>query len=564
MNILQTDGKLGKKCRVGGALLALLASVCVHATDSRPNVLLIMADDLGYSDIGAFGGEIDTPHLDALIQRGRHLAAMYVAPACSPTRAMLLSGMDHHLAGVGNMAEFMALGFFPEHMGVAGYEGALNHHVASLPELLRDSGYRTLMAGKWHLGLADGRRPQQRGFEHSWALMDGGSAHFKQSGPMRHSTWDPTPTYRENDRVIELPDDFYSSRTYTGKLIDYLEQTRDEGKPFFAYLAYTAPHWPIQAPDDLLAKYRGRYDQGYDAIAAARLARIKALGLTAADTPLVPMPDGVKPWARLNASERAHSARTMEVYAAAVEAMDRQIGRLVEYLDSSGQLDNTLIVFLSDNGPDGARMDARPGMSEWMQENFDMSLDNMGRANSYVFQGPAWGQVSALPFRYFKAHAYEGGIRSAAFVVLPGRIAAGRGNVQVTVMDIMPTILDLAGIKHPGISYQGRNILPMRGMSMLPWLEGRASSVHAADIPLGFELMGRASLRKGDWKIVHQSGEGTGTWALYYLRDDPSELHDLSVSHSDKLDELLIEWMQHAQHNNVIFSGRVTMTPRNN
>jgi len=529
----------------------LLFCTCVHAADSRPNVLLIVADDLGYSDIGALGGEIDTPHLDKLIRQGQHLASMYVAPTCSPTRAMLMSGTDHHLSGVGNMAEFMALGFFPEHVGVAGYEGWLNHHVAPLPELLQSAGYRTLMAGKWHLGLNDGLRPQQRGFDYSWALMDGGSAHFKQSGPMEHSTWDPVPTYRENDRLIELPDDFYSTRTYTDKLIEYLEMTRHGGKPFFAYLAYTSPHWPIQAPDDLIAKYRGRYDKGYDAIAAARLERMKALGLVAANTPLVPMPEGVKPWSELNHQERAHSARTMEVYAAMVEAMDRQIGRLLEYLESSGQRDDTLIIFLSDNGPDGNPLDERPGMKQWMQDNFDLSLENMGRANSYVFQGRAWGQVSAIPFRYFKAHAHEGGIRSAALVAYPKQIAAGRNDAVVSAMDIMPTILELAGLKHPGISYQGRNVLPMRGMSMLPMLEGRASVPHAHDTPLGVDLMGRTALRKGDWKIVYWNGK----WELYHLSHDPGELNDLADTHRDKLDEMLIEYMQYAQHNNVIFVG---------
>jgi len=556
MNMDHVYGRLRKGLCLG--FLLLLASAGVHAGDSRPNVLLIVADDLGYSDIGALGGEIDTPHLDSLIRQGQHLASMYVAAACSPTRAMLMSGVDHHLAGLGNMAELMNQGFSPEHVGVSGYEGWLNHHVAPLPELMQGAGYRTLMAGKWHLGLSDGLRPQQRGFEYSWALLDGGSAHFKQSGPMEHSTWDPVPTYREHDLLVKLPDDFYSTRTYTDKLIEYLEQTRNSDKPFFAYLAYTAPHWPIQAPDDLLAKYRGRYDQGYDAIAAARLQRMKALGLVAADTPLVPMPEGVKPWAELGAAERAHSARTMEVYAAMVEAMDRQIGRLLEYLDESGQRDHTLIVFLSDNGPDGNPLDARPGMKQWMQENFDLSLENMGRANSYVFQGPAWGQVSALPFRYFKAHAHEGGIRSAAFVVFPERIAAGRSDAVVTAMDVMPTILEAAGIKHPGITYQGRNILPMRGMSLLPWLEGRAGAVHAPDTALGFELLGRTSLRKGDWKIVHWNGK----WELYHLGNDPGELHDLSTSHSDKLDELLIEWMAYAQHNHVIFTARDAINAR--
>jgi len=532
----------------------LLASAALCAADPRPNVLLIVVDDLGYSDIGAFGGEIETPNLDALVRRGRHLASMYVGPTCSPTRAMLMSGMDHHLAGVGAMAEMLRSGLVPELVGKAGYEGYLNQHVAALPELMQAAGYRTLMAGKWHLGNADGLRPQQRGFDHSWALMAGGSAHFKQSTPLEIAPWDPPTEYWEDDHQVNLPEGFYSSRSYTDQLMAYLEKTSNEDAPFFAYAAYTAPHWPIQAPDELIAKYRGRYDDGYDIIAAARLAKLKQLGLVASDTLLVPMPDGVKPWAELSASERIVSARTMEAYAGMVDALDHEIGRLVKYLEDSGQLDNTLIVFLSDNGPEGN--DRFPGMAEWMQAHFDLSLDNIGRPNSFVFQGPAWAQVSALPFRYFKAHVYEGGIRAASFAVFPERIASGRSDHPVTAMDIMPTILDLADIQHPGISYQGRNILPMKGMSMLPWLEGRVDVTRAADIPLGFELMGRTALRKGEWKIVYNPKGGETAWELYHLYNDPGELHDLSASHSDKLDELLAEWMRYVQHNNVILSDR--------
>jgi len=546
-------------------LVLMLASPPAWPNTAKPNVLLIVVDDLGYSDIGAFGGEIETPHLDALIAQGHHLASMYVAPTCSPTRAMLMSGMDHHLSGVGNMAEILQRGSAPEQMGRAGYEGHLNQHVAALPELMQSAGYRTLMAGKWHLGLADGLRPQQRGFDHSWALLDGGAAHFKQTAPSKIIGGAPPPSYREDDRVLnlaDLPDDFYSTRTYTDKLISYLERTRHTGKPFFAYAAYTAPHWPIQAPDEFIAKYRGRYDTGYEAIAAARLARLKERGLIAADTPLVPMPEGVTPWDALGDLERAASARAMEAYAGMVDALDQQIGRLMKYLKDSAQLDNTLIIFLSDNGPEGGSVERYPDAIDWMHENFDLSLDNIGRRNSFVFVGPAWGQVSAIPHRYFKTHTHEGGIRSASFVVFPRRIATGRSAHPVTVMDVMPTILDAAGIQHPGISYQGRNILPMRGMSLLPWLEGRANAAHAADIPLGFELMGKTSLRKGDWKIVFNPDTDNTAWELYHLRSDPGELNDLADSHPGTLDELLIEWAQYVQHNNVILTGRGTAASR--
>jgi len=547
--------------------LVLGASACsdnLHPALPRPNVLLIVVDDLGYSDIGAFGGEIETPNLDALIGQGRQLTSMYVAPTCSPTRAMLMSGTDHHLAGLGNMAEMMTSTLTPEQMGAPGYEGYLNDHVVPLPELMQAAGYRTLMSGKWHLGGADGRRPQQRGFDRSWALMGGGASNFKQTTPMSISSSAPPPTYRDDDTVIELPDDFYSSRTFTEKMIEYLDQAKGDDAPFFAYLAYTAPHLPLQAPDEFLKKYRGRYDQGYEHIAAERLANMQQRGLIAPGTVLVPMPDGVKPWSSLSEDERAYSARTMEAYAAMVEALDHEIGRLIEYLKITRQLDNTLIVFLSDNGPEGNPWDLDEDNIDWIPEHFDLSLDNIGRPNSFAFQGPAWGQVSAVPFRNFKAFTHEGGIRSAAFVLMPGRIASGRGDGIVTVMDIMPTILEVAGIEHPGIVYHDHQVMPMKGMSMLPWLEGRAERVHNPDLPLGFELMGRNALRKGDWKIVYHHTAGKGAWALYNLGNDPGELHNLADDslHADTLDELLVEWMQYIQHNNVIVTGRDTTYPR--
>jgi arylsulfatase A-like enzyme len=322
----------------------------------RPNVLLILADDLGRSDIGAFGSEIDTPNLNALIAHGRLLDTMYVAPTCSPTRSMLMSGMDNHLAGVGNMAEMITPQLTPEEVDHPGYEGGLDQRVAALPEMMSDAGYWTVMAGKWHLGGNDSRRPSARGFDRSYALMDGGASHFKQRS--MHLTFNaPEPVYRENGQKIDLPDDFYSSRMYTDKLISYLSDKQRNGRPFFAYAAYTSVHLPLQAPDDVLRKYRGRYDVGYDVIGQQRMDKMKRLGLVPPDTRPAPMPPGVKPWNAFTGDEQARSARTMEAYAAMVDDLDRNVGRLVDYLKESGQYDNTLIVFLSDNGPEGNQWD---------------------------------------------------------------------------------------------------------------------------------------------------------------------------------------------------------------
>lgn len=545
---------------------SLVIAVCLapaaFATPAKPNVLLIVADDVGYSDLGAFGGEIDTPNLDELSRHSTQLETLYVAPTCSPTRSMLMSGTDNHLAGVGNMAEMITPHLTPEEIDKPGYEGYLNQRIAALPELMKDAGYHTLMVGKWHLGGGDGQRPQQRGFEQSYALMGGGAAHFKQTAPMQISSDAPEPVYRENDRKIELPVDFYSSRTYTDKLIEYVDESTRDKKPFFAYAAYTAAHLPSQAPDAYLQKYRGRYDQGYEVAAARRIDKLKSLGLVDAAATPAPMPKGVKPWSALNPEEKAYSARTMEAYAAMIDAFDHEVGRLITHLKEKGVYDNTLIVFLSDNGPEGNDWSKDVENDKWIPKHFDVSLNNIGRPDSFSYEGPAWGQVSAQPFRMFKAYTNEGGVRSASFIRLPFDNKRQRTDSLVTAMDIMPTVLDAAGITPPGAAYKGRSVEPMKGKSALPMLEGKSLAVHAPDYTLGIELMGRNAIRKGKWKIVYSYEGGKGAWALYDLATDRGELHDLSTRNPDKLTELLTEWSQYVQQNNVITTGRDTTYPR--
>ncbi|WP_205986692.1 arylsulfatase [Paraburkholderia sp. Ac-20340] len=528
---------------------------------TRPNVLLIVADDLGRSDLGAFGSEIPTPNLDALVAQGRLLDTLYVAPTCSPTRSMLLSGIDNHLAGVGNMAEMITPHLTPEEVNHPGYEGGLNHRVAALPEVMKDGGYWTVMAGKWHLGASDGMRPDQRGFMRSYALMNGGAAHFRQK-EMRITSDSPEPTYREDGKKIDLPEDFYSSRTYTDKLIEYLGDKSRDGRPFFAYAAYTAAHLPLQAPDDALRRFHGQYDVGYDVIAQRRIDKMKRLGLVPADTKPAPLPEGTKAWNALSDQEKARSARTMQAYAAMVSELDRNVGRLIDYLKASGQYDNTLIVFLSDNGPEGNEWDKDSGNAQWIAHDFNNTLDNIGRPDSFVFEGPAWGQVSAQPFRLFKAYTNEGGIRSPSFISYPGHIQPGKAEQMLTVKDFTPTILDFAGIRQPGIEFHGQTVLPMQGMSMKPWLTGERKRVHVADYVYGMELMGRKALRKGNWKLVYSYDNGKGHWQLYDLAHDRGELHDLSAKRPEVVEELLTEWSQYVQQNNVVETGRDTSYPR--
>ncbi|RTX39210.1 arylsulfatase, partial [Pseudomonas aeruginosa] len=298
----------------------------------RPNFLVIVADDLGFSDIGAFGGEIATPNLDALAIAGLRLTDFHTASTCSPTRSMLLTGTDHHIAGIGTMAEALT----PELEGKPGYEGHLNERVVALPELLREAGYQTLMAGKWHLGLKPEQTPHARGFERSFSLLPGAANHYGFEPPYDESTpriLKGTPAlYVEDERYLDtLPEGFYSSDAFGDKLLHYLKE-RDQSRPFFAYLPFSAPHWPLQAPQEIVEKYRGRYDAGPEALRQERLARLKELGLVEADVEAHPVLALSREWEALNDEERAKSARAMEVYAAMVERMDWNIGRVVDYL----------------------------------------------------------------------------------------------------------------------------------------------------------------------------------------------------------------------------------------
>ncbi len=551
-------------------------------THKKPNILLIVADDLGYSDLGVFGSEIQTPNLDKLAQQGRILRNFYAQPTCSPTRSELFSGTDHHLAGVGSMLEILA----PEQKGHPGYEGVLDHRVAPLSSLLKDAGYRTYLAGKWHLGSEAEYLPGARGFERSFALLPGGASHFKQA-VQRLNAAGKEPRYTENDQDIQLPDDFYSSKTYTDKLIEYIDSGLGSGKPFFAYAAYTAPHWPIQAPDSNLAKVGGRYDIGYDEIAARRFQKQKQLGLVPTNAPQPPLPAGIKPWQQLSAEERTRSAKVYEAYAAAIEALDDNIGRLLAHLSAKGELENTVIVFFSDNGAEGNDLGKQGGAAKaasgqayyeqfygWINSTFDNSLNNIGRKNSYVTINEAWGQTSALPNRLYKGNTTEGGMHTPAFVYYPKAIKAGTATSLVTVRDILPTLLDIAGTQHPGIVYQNKPILPLQGTSALPYLTGNTIAVHSKESAFGFELFGRSALRKGDWKIVRAyPPQGEGYWQLFNLAHDPGELHNLNPNNqletdnklanrglqkefARKLAELKLDWQTYVAQNNVIELGR--------
>lgn len=522
----------------------------------RPNVLLIVADDLGYSDLGVFGGEINTPNLDALGRDGILLTQFYSAPTCSPTRSMLLSGTDNHLAGLGQMYEELRA----NQVGYPGYEGYLNFRVASLAEIMRDAGYHTYMTGKWHLGLTAETSPHARGFERSFDLAQGGAGHL---GDLPLIGLNPS-IYREDGKPVGLPDDFYSSRFYARKLIEYLKGNDADGRPFFAYLAFTAPHWPLQAPRESVEKYAGRYDAGWDVLQGKRFENMKKLGLIEQDALPFARLASEPAWQALPDEEKKVAARKMEIFAAMVDDMDRYTGEVIDYLKSSGQFENTLIFFMSDNGAEGAHLNIGwEALENWAEQCCDNSLENLGNGDSYTWYGPNWTWASSGGYRMYKQFTTEGGIRVPAIVHFPQQLQKGAVIDEfVTVKDVLPTILELTGVEHPGSSFDGREILPVQGASMLSMLKGEREFTHGQDYVMGWELFGRRAIRRGDWKIVWEPAGipwepreldvPVDKWRLYNIREDPGELNDLSSDQPGKLEELVQEWEDYARENGVV------------
>lgn len=520
----------------------------------RPNILLVVVDDMGWSDIAPFGSEIRTPNITRLAAGGTQFTQFYVGPACSPTRSMMLSGVDNHLAGMGTNAE----GISDEQRGKPGYEGYLNDSVASFAETLSASGYETFMAGKWHLGEESEHWPDKRGFQRSFAMMLGGVSHFGDEAPMCNDYY---PIYAENGTRTHTPDDFYSSTFYADKIIDYLK-TRDTSKPFLGYLAFTAVHDPLHVPDAWLETNKGRYDAGPDAIRRGRLARQVKMGLFPEETKLWQIPNPPKghdqhvaPWEERTKEERAYSGRVMEVYASMVELMDQEVGRVTAYLKQTGQYDNTYIIFFSDNGANGMTMAAYPNTGEkWVARNSDNRLANVGRKGSRNAIGFEWALACNSPLRLVKGTIAEGGIRSPLIVTGPGVPAGKRSDAVLHVMDIAPTLLGIAGTTHPQ-TRNGKEILAMQGKSMLPcWADEKSSSRSVTDT-LAWELIGWKAARMGDWKATWLSPPyGQSEWQLFDLATDPGETADLALENQDMLQKLIRVYEEYAQRTGVVES----------
>ena len=515
----------------------------------RPNILLIVADDLGYSDVGAFGSEIATPNIDALAVEGMMLTQFHVSPNCGPTRGAMMAGVDPHRAGMGGNHEVAAA----NQKGQPGYEGYLRNDVVTIAELLGDAGYHTYMTGKWHLGK-DHNNPASRGFEKSFALLNGAASHWADQGAIIPGA---TTRYINDGEIVDvLPDDFYSSNWYTEQLISYIDSNGDDDAPFFAYLSFTAPHNPLHVPKEYIDKYRGRFDMGWDELAVERLEGLKALGLAGNIQDPQPRPDWVMAWDELSQQQRASRARDMEIYAGMIDYMDESIGRILDHLRKSGQYDNTLIVFISDNGPSKTSIEdylALGGANGEFFNNFDNSLGNKGLPGSSTDIGPGWAYAAATPLRLFKGYVAQGGIQVPAVIKLPGNMpnAGSRSNRLVSVMDLMPTFLAVADTTYPDV-YKGEVVVPLQGKSLMPLLRGESPGV-TEPRELGWSAYGMDAYRQGNWKVLRLPAPyGSGDWQLYDLENDPGEIHDLRSEYPDRAQALAKAWEAYAEANGII------------
>jgi arylsulfatase A-like enzyme len=536
------------------ATLLSLATGLLMATAAyakRPNILVILADDLGFSDIAPYGSEISTPNLSALAEQGLRFSNYHTAASCAPTRAMLMTGVDSHLAGVGNIFEALT----PAQEGSPYYRGSLNHNVVTIASLLKDSGYHTYMSGKWHLGYKDkSLRPINRGFEQTVMMPFSGADNWSNKSYLLNYE---KALWFENGEEITLPDDFYSSEFLVDKAISQIDSNKADGKPFFSYLAFQAVHIPVQAPAEYTEKYINTYVDGWTALRERRQRAVKDLGLIPADAPMKTMVTTTD-WNALDASEQRYNAKRMAVYAGMVDAMDFHMGRLIQHLKAIGEYQNTIIIFTSDNGSEPSDPEeisaAFPLFMKF--EGYNNNYETLGERNSYNTIGTSFASAAASPLGHYKFHSGEGGMRVPMIVTGPALAKQHRGQIShamAYVKDLAPTILGLAGVEHPGVRYQGRDIEAMTGNSLLPIVSGQADTVHSKHDVIAYEIGGNAALIKGDYKIIYNRGAaGDEQWHLYNIARDPGETRQLNAIEPAIYADLLTEYERYVVENGVL------------
>jgi arylsulfatase A-like enzyme len=501
----------------------------------KPNIILIMVDDMGYSDIGAYGSEIRTPNLDRLAAEGIRFREFYNNSICAPTRASLITGQYPHRAGIG---------YFDVNLGLPAYQGFLNKESLTFGEVLKQNGYSTLMSGKWHVGNDSLCWPNQRGFEQFYGIIGGAANYFDASPlPFGNSPY-PVKLIKNNKRLNPQPDSYYFTDEIGKNATEFLDEQNKTGKPFFLYVAFTAPHWPLQALPEDIARYKGRYDIGWDSLRVQRLARQKELGIFDPAQRIATHDPEVPYWNKLTWDEQQLWKAKMEVYAAMIDRMDQNVGRILAKLKELKKDDNTLVVFISDNGAQG-------GYRSFNQLNRGLvkNAGPIGTSGSFDYQEQSWAYVSNTPLRQYKNNMHEGGFSSPFIAWFPKQIKGGaliKGTAHL--IDLAPTFYELAGAKYPA-SYQGATAHALPGKSLVPLLRGNATAVNRGE-PLFWERAGNRAVRKGDWKIV--STYPSYKWELYDLRTDRGETKDLAAERPEIVNELSVEYAKWAERTGVV------------
>ncbi|WP_090378280.1 arylsulfatase [Dyadobacter sp. SG02] len=503
--------------------LAAIAPVPVPAqgTSEKPNIVLILADDMGFSDLGSFGSEINTPNLDKLAHEGLRITQFYNSGRCCPSRAALLTGLYPHQAGVGDMVQ---------DKGTPAYQGYLSKNSATIGQLLKTAGYNTIVSGKWHVGLVPSAWAVNRGFEQSFTMQNNGSSYFN-SEPLYNDG--RTVTFQLNGREIQRYDTSrYLTQAITDFAIQSIDRMKDQPNPFFLYLAYNAPHWPIQALPEDIARYKGKYLQGWDALREARYRKLVDLGIIQKEWKLSPRYEKATEWNVLSAAEKDQWDTRMAIYAAMIDRMDQCVGQVLDKLKSIGRDRNTLVIFVSDNGGSGDTV------REWSYVT--EKNGEPGSVNSIDSYDPPWGNASNTPFKLFKKNAHEGGIASPFIAWFPGRVKANALSAQVShITDIMPTLLELAGIRYPEI-FGNEKLTPLAGSSLTPLFQNPQATQSKT---IFWEHEGSRAVRKADWKLVAEINQ---PWELYDLKTDRSENHNLAGHYPQKVKELEKEYLEWA------------------
>jgi len=517
-------------------ILTLVTFSCSQpAINEAPNIILIMSDDMGYSDLACYGGEINTPNLDRLANNGLRFTQFYNTARCCPTRASLMTGLYPHQAGIGHMTNYPP-DSLSNNYGVPEYQGYLNRSSVTIAEVLREAGYHTIMAGKWHLGYFGKEKwPLQRGFDRFYGILSGATNYFNPQPPKGL-----TLGY---EHIDPEGDDYYTTDAFTDYAIRFMEESRKQDeRPFFLYLAFNAPHWPLHAPAELINKYRGKYLGGWSRLREERYQRMIEMGLIDKNWKLTTQDS--RPWDSLNDEKKQELDFRMAIYAAMIDRMDQNIGRLVEYLENRGILDNTVIIFLDDNGACAESDELGSGPRE-----------QLGTKDGYLLSyGRAWANVSNTPFREYKHWVHEGGISSPFIIHWPSGIESKYYGQIVDqygyLPDIMATCLDLADAEYPEV-FNGINITPLEGKSLLPVLKGSREQVHAE--PIFWEHEGNKAVRMGRYKLVSMWKPGSEySWELYDMEADRTETNDLSDVLPEIKEELINTYMEWAERNNIL------------